>query len=82
MERTESRTIPTLMDAVDIICTIENEYVHQDIQCDICSGVCPLILLRYFMSSSLPINPLSAHRRCAIPLFQMRRLRPMLTMPI
>jgi len=42
MEDAKIQMPPTLMDAVDTICTVENEYVHQDIQCDICGKVGPL----------------------------------------
>jgi hypothetical protein len=41
MEDAKIQTPPTLIDAVDIICSVENKYVHQDVQCDICGEVCP-----------------------------------------
>jgi hypothetical protein len=41
MEDADIQALPTLADAIDIICTVENEYVHPDIQCDICEKVWP-----------------------------------------
>jgi hypothetical protein len=50
---------PTLTDAVDIICTVESNYVHQDIQCDACGKVCVsdfLVLILYARHISVNIS--------------------------